>query len=212
METEAFLSLWGEKNQTQKVLLHRQSPLRNLGECLIWFQSQEFLHESSRKRVASIATRSSFHGDHAQGCTFYCFFCFFVPFFIDTGRSAAQKKASREILFTPAGTDGTTGPMSAMPPGTHAHKQKHPNNQEEQSISKSCILDSWSKLLTTNTEQNVCRNVSKISPSSIFVHWRISKLGSGSDFEAYFIRLGIAAGRARYTKNKVKKVVLLNVC
>uniref|UniRef100_A0AAQ5Y1A2 Glutamate carboxypeptidase 2 n=1 Tax=Amphiprion ocellaris TaxID=80972 RepID=A0AAQ5Y1A2_AMPOC len=30
----------------------------------------------------------------------------------------------------------------------------------------------------------------------------ISKLGSGSDFEAYFIRLGIAAGRARYTKNK----------
>uniref|UniRef100_A0A4W6F968 Glutamate carboxypeptidase 2 n=1 Tax=Lates calcarifer TaxID=8187 RepID=A0A4W6F968_LATCA len=27
-------------------------------------------------------------------------------------------------------------------------------------------------------------------------------LGSGSDFEAYFIRLGIAAGRARYTKNK----------
>uniref|UniRef100_A0A665U9B0 Glutamate carboxypeptidase 2 n=1 Tax=Echeneis naucrates TaxID=173247 RepID=A0A665U9B0_ECHNA len=32
---------------------------------------------------------------------------------------------------------------------------------------------------------------------------RISKLSSGSDFEAYFIRLGIAAGRARYTKNKV---------
>uniref|UniRef100_A0A8C2X1F9 glutamate carboxypeptidase II n=1 Tax=Cyclopterus lumpus TaxID=8103 RepID=A0A8C2X1F9_CYCLU len=31
---------------------------------------------------------------------------------------------------------------------------------------------------------------------------RISKLGSGSDFEAYFIRLGIAAARARYTKNK----------
>ncbi|KAG8002088.1 Glutamate carboxypeptidase 2, partial [Nibea albiflora] len=31
---------------------------------------------------------------------------------------------------------------------------------------------------------------------------RINKLGSGSDFEAYFIRLGIAAGRARYTKNK----------
>ncbi|XP_072317937.1 N-acetylated-alpha-linked acidic dipeptidase 2 [Eucyclogobius newberryi] len=31
---------------------------------------------------------------------------------------------------------------------------------------------------------------------------RISKLGSGSDFEAYFIRLGITAGRARYTKNK----------
>uniref|UniRef100_A0A672FV90 Glutamate carboxypeptidase 2 n=1 Tax=Salarias fasciatus TaxID=181472 RepID=A0A672FV90_SALFA len=31
---------------------------------------------------------------------------------------------------------------------------------------------------------------------------RDAKLGSGSDFEAYFIRLGIAAGRARYTKNK----------
>ncbi|KAM9853509.1 N-acetylated-alpha-linked acidic dipeptidase 2 [Aulostomus maculatus] len=31
---------------------------------------------------------------------------------------------------------------------------------------------------------------------------RISKLGSGSDFESYFIRLGIAAGRARYTKNR----------
>ncbi|XP_059931371.1 N-acetylated-alpha-linked acidic dipeptidase 2 [Gadus macrocephalus] len=31
---------------------------------------------------------------------------------------------------------------------------------------------------------------------------RISKLGSGSDFEAYFIRLGITAGRARYTKDR----------
>ncbi|KAJ8368083.1 hypothetical protein SKAU_G00081110 [Synaphobranchus kaupii] len=31
---------------------------------------------------------------------------------------------------------------------------------------------------------------------------RISKLGSGSDFEAYFIRLGIASGRARYTKDR----------
>ncbi|KAM8904308.1 N-acetylated-alpha-linked acidic dipeptidase 2 [Spinachia spinachia] len=31
---------------------------------------------------------------------------------------------------------------------------------------------------------------------------RISKLGSGSDFEAYFIRLGIAAARARYTKDR----------
>lgn len=31
---------------------------------------------------------------------------------------------------------------------------------------------------------------------------RISKLGSGSDFEAYFIRLGITSGRARYTKNR----------
>ncbi|XP_057408921.1 N-acetylated-alpha-linked acidic dipeptidase 2 isoform X3 [Balaenoptera acutorostrata] len=31
---------------------------------------------------------------------------------------------------------------------------------------------------------------------------RINKLGSGSDFEAYFQRLGIAAGRVRYTKNR----------
>ncbi|XP_007538607.2 N-acetylated-alpha-linked acidic dipeptidase 2 [Erinaceus europaeus] len=31
---------------------------------------------------------------------------------------------------------------------------------------------------------------------------RINKLGSGSDFEAYFLRLGIASGRARYTKNR----------
>uniref|UniRef100_A0A4W3IX31 Glutamate carboxypeptidase 2 n=1 Tax=Callorhinchus milii TaxID=7868 RepID=A0A4W3IX31_CALMI len=31
---------------------------------------------------------------------------------------------------------------------------------------------------------------------------RIRKLGSGSDFEAYFQRLGIASGRVRYTKNK----------
>ncbi|XP_074072534.1 N-acetylated-alpha-linked acidic dipeptidase 2-like isoform X4 [Macrotis lagotis] len=30
---------------------------------------------------------------------------------------------------------------------------------------------------------------------------RINKLGSGSDFEAYFQRLGIASGRIRYTKN-----------
>ncbi|XP_071990197.1 N-acetylated-alpha-linked acidic dipeptidase 2-like isoform X2 [Engystomops pustulosus] len=30
---------------------------------------------------------------------------------------------------------------------------------------------------------------------------RINKLGSGSDFEAYFQRLGLASGRARYTKN-----------
>uniref|UniRef100_A0A3Q2LHU4 N-acetylated alpha-linked acidic dipeptidase 2 n=1 Tax=Equus caballus TaxID=9796 RepID=A0A3Q2LHU4_HORSE len=32
---------------------------------------------------------------------------------------------------------------------------------------------------------------------------RINKLGSGSDFEAYFQRLGIASGRARYTKNRI---------
>ncbi|XP_034970833.2 N-acetylated-alpha-linked acidic dipeptidase 2 [Zootoca vivipara] len=31
---------------------------------------------------------------------------------------------------------------------------------------------------------------------------RISKLGSGSDFEAFFQRLGIVSGRARYTKNR----------
>ncbi|XP_078078919.1 N-acetylated-alpha-linked acidic dipeptidase 2 [Mustelus asterias] len=31
---------------------------------------------------------------------------------------------------------------------------------------------------------------------------RIRKLGSGSDFEAYFQRLGITSGRARYTKNR----------
>ncbi|KAM8817927.1 N-acetylated-alpha-linked acidic dipeptidase 2 isoform 2-T2 [Rhynchonycteris naso] len=31
---------------------------------------------------------------------------------------------------------------------------------------------------------------------------RINKLGSGSDFEVYFQRLGIASGRARYTKNR----------
>ena len=42
-----------------------------------------------------------------------------------------------------------------------------------------------------------------MSPMFNLFYCRISKLGSGSDFEAYFIRLGIAAGRARYTKNKV---------
>ncbi|XP_070800113.1 N-acetylated-alpha-linked acidic dipeptidase 2 [Pituophis catenifer annectens] len=31
---------------------------------------------------------------------------------------------------------------------------------------------------------------------------RINKLGSGSDFEAFFQRLGIASGRVRYTKNR----------
>ncbi|KAM4850546.1 LOW QUALITY PROTEIN: N-acetylated-alpha-linked acidic dipeptidase 2-like [Urocitellus parryii] len=31
---------------------------------------------------------------------------------------------------------------------------------------------------------------------------RINKLGSGSDFEAYFQRLGIASGRVHYTKNR----------
>ncbi|XP_061923250.1 N-acetylated-alpha-linked acidic dipeptidase 2 [Entelurus aequoreus] len=34
---------------------------------------------------------------------------------------------------------------------------------------------------------------------------RINKLGSGSDFEAYFVRLGIAAGRARYTKDRKRE-------
>uniref|UniRef100_A0AAZ3SDM7 Aminopeptidase NAALADL1 n=1 Tax=Oncorhynchus tshawytscha TaxID=74940 RepID=A0AAZ3SDM7_ONCTS len=41
---------------------------------------------------------------------------------------------------------------------------------------------------------------------------RISKLGSGSDFEAYFIRLGIAAGRARYTKNRVRGTLKNHSC
>ncbi|XP_025749458.1 N-acetylated-alpha-linked acidic dipeptidase 2 isoform X3 [Callorhinus ursinus] len=40
-------------------------------------------------------------------------------------------------------------------------------------------------------------------PSSENINFpRINKLGSGSDFEAYFQRLGIASGRARYTKNR----------
>lgn len=39
---------------------------------------------------------------------------------------------------------------------------------------------------------------------------RINKLGSGSDFEAYFQRLGIASGRARYTKNRVSHFILLD--
>ncbi|XP_072825128.1 glutamate carboxypeptidase 2 [Vicugna pacos] len=39
-------------------------------------------------------------------------------------------------------------------------------------------------------------------PSPEFSGWpRISKLGSGNDFEVFFQRLGIASGRARYTKN-----------
>ncbi|KAH0516489.1 N-acetylated-alpha-linked acidic dipeptidase 2 [Microtus ochrogaster] len=33
---------------------------------------------------------------------------------------------------------------------------------------------------------------------------RINKLGSGSDFEVYFQRLGIASARARYTKNRLR--------
>ncbi|XP_075402557.1 N-acetylated-alpha-linked acidic dipeptidase 2-like isoform X2 [Tenrec ecaudatus] len=33
---------------------------------------------------------------------------------------------------------------------------------------------------------------------------RINKLGSGSDFEAFFQRLGITSGRARYTKNRLR--------
>ncbi|XP_019664131.1 glutamate carboxypeptidase 2 isoform X1 [Ailuropoda melanoleuca] len=40
------------------------------------------------------------------------------------------------------------------------------------------------------------------SPSQEFSGMpRISKLGSGNDFEVFFQRLGIASGRARYTKN-----------
>ncbi|OWK17245.1 FOLH1B [Cervus elaphus hippelaphus] len=34
-----------------------------------------------------------------------------------------------------------------------------------------------------------------------FISKRISKLGSGNDFEVFFQRLGIASGRARYTKD-----------
>ncbi|KAM5316955.1 glutamate carboxypeptidase 2 isoform 2-T3 [Glossophaga mutica] len=42
----------------------------------------------------------------------------------------------------------------------------------------------------------------KKSPSPVLVGMpRISKLGSGNDFEVFFQRLGIASGRARYTKN-----------
>lgn len=40
--------------------------------------------------------------------------------------------------------------------------------------------------------------------------FRISKLGSGSDFEAYFQRLGIASGRVRYTKNRVSRFISLD--
>ncbi|XP_052033846.1 glutamate carboxypeptidase 2 isoform X2 [Apodemus sylvaticus] len=40
------------------------------------------------------------------------------------------------------------------------------------------------------------------SPSHEFIGMpRISKLGSGNDFEVFFQRLGIASGRVRYTKN-----------
>lgn len=42
------------------------------------------------------------------------------------------------------------------------------------------------------------------------VNCRINKLGSGSDFEAYFQRLGIASGRARYTKNRVSDFIILD--
>lgn len=59
----------------------------------------------------------------------------------------------------------------------------------------------WSELINYTIKK-------LISLSSTLVYCRISKLGSGSDFEAYFIRLGIAAGRARYTKNKVRQTAL----
>lgn len=36
-----------------------------------------------------------------------------------------------------------------------------------------------------------------------FLVKRINKLGSGNDFEVFFQRLGIASGRARYSKNWV---------
>uniref|UniRef100_A0A8C8BNT9 glutamate carboxypeptidase II n=1 Tax=Otus sunia TaxID=257818 RepID=A0A8C8BNT9_9STRI len=46
----------------------------------------------------------------------------------------------------------------------------------------------------------------KKNPSSEYKEVpRINKLGSGNDFEVFFQRLGIASGRARYSKNLVKK-------
>uniref|UniRef100_A0AAZ3PHV4 Glutamate carboxypeptidase 2 n=1 Tax=Oncorhynchus tshawytscha TaxID=74940 RepID=A0AAZ3PHV4_ONCTS len=51
-------------------------------------------------------------------------------------------------------------------------------------------------------------NLNQLSINCLFQDYTVarcfpgSSLGSGSDFEAYFIRLGIAAGRARYTKNR----------
>uniref|UniRef100_A0AAZ3SVN2 Aminopeptidase NAALADL1 n=1 Tax=Oncorhynchus tshawytscha TaxID=74940 RepID=A0AAZ3SVN2_ONCTS len=53
-------------------------------------------------------------------------------------------------------------------------------------------------------------NLNQLSINCLFQDYTVARcfpgssvvLGSGSDFEAYFIRLGIAAGRARYTKNR----------
>lgn len=40
---------------------------------------------------------------------------------------------------------------------------------------------------------------------------RISKLGSGNDFEVFFQRLGIASGRARYTKDWVRGGIIFEI-
>ncbi|XP_069327044.1 glutamate carboxypeptidase 2 isoform X2 [Eulemur rufifrons] len=51
-------------------------------------------------------------------------------------------------------------------------------------------------------DKSLYESWSEKSPSPEFSGMpRISKLGSGNDFEVFFQRLGIASGRARYTKN-----------
>uniref|UniRef100_A0A2K6FFV2 Folate hydrolase 1 n=1 Tax=Propithecus coquereli TaxID=379532 RepID=A0A2K6FFV2_PROCO len=51
-------------------------------------------------------------------------------------------------------------------------------------------------------DKSLYESWSEKSPSLEFSGMpRISKLGSGNDFEVFFQRLGIASGRARYTKN-----------
>ena len=77
-----------------------------------------------------------------------------------------------------------------------------------------CVyLENWQ--ITHFTDDAVTQSITVCICRSVRLHppihpppalsSRISKLGSGSDFEAYFIRLGIAAGRARYTKNRVRE-------
>lgn len=95
--------------------------------------------------------------------------------FVNSCRYAVQRRGRRESLCTTAGTRGTTGRVCAMHRGRKVPCKNH-ENKEVRRTRFPC-----------------------------FVHCRISKLGSGSDFEAYFIRLGIAAGRARYTKNRVRQ-------
>ncbi|XP_053729313.1 N-acetylated-alpha-linked acidic dipeptidase 2 isoform X1 [Synchiropus splendidus] len=81
-----------------------------------------------------------------------------------------------------AHSEGGLHPVSAHF-GVQHHKADSPEEGEE-GVS---LYESWHKRDNWTNERDAPR---------------ISKLGSGSDFEAYFIRLGIAAGRARYTKNK----------